>query len=161
MTAFDVAQLLGSLGEFLGAIAVVATLVYLAVQVRETRALVASQIHESSFALQAGYLQMVGGSEQLARVMVEGRRSPSKLSEAERLQFSSALSLGLNFVEHSHRQPYGQRSPAQAEDLQELVLYFLDNPGGRAYWAEYRGLFTSEFVAWVDPMLLADAGTAA
>jgi flagellar biogenesis protein FliO len=37
MTLIETAQLLGNFGEFFGAIAVVATLVYLAVQVRYSR----------------------------------------------------------------------------------------------------------------------------
>ncbi len=37
MTFTELSQLLGNLGEFIGAIAVVATLVYLAIQVRHSK----------------------------------------------------------------------------------------------------------------------------
>lgn len=152
LTVLELAQLLGSLGEFFGAIAVVATLAYLAVQVRHTRSLVLSQVHQSSFALQADYLKALGGSAEAARVVAEGRRGMGNLSEAEQVQFSGLMSLGLNVIEHSVRHP-GHRDEVQDDDLQSLVLYFLDNPGGQEYWASFRKLYTGEFVDWVDGVL--------
>ena len=40
-------ELLGNLGEFVGSIAVLATLVYLAVQVRQTRDVVVASTHQA------------------------------------------------------------------------------------------------------------------
>ena len=48
MSVLDVSQILGGFGEFFGAIAVVATLVYLSVQVRQNSKLIKHQTHLSS-----------------------------------------------------------------------------------------------------------------
>ena len=47
MTIMEMAQLLGNLGEFFGSIAVVATLVYLAIQIRHSSRQTETQIEQS------------------------------------------------------------------------------------------------------------------
>ncbi|MCZ6501930.1 MAG: hypothetical protein O6945_05370, partial [Gammaproteobacteria bacterium] len=53
MTIFE----LGALGEFVGAIAVVGTFIYLAIQIRQNTKAMRAQIHEHLF---SGYIQIVG-----------------------------------------------------------------------------------------------------
>ena len=92
---------LGALGEFVGAIAVVATLVYLAVQIRqntrameETKRLALAQTYQLRAEALAGMLTQAATSEQLGAIIVKLVEAgyPDDLSVFERL---TATELGL------------------------------------------------------------------
>ena len=81
-------QDLGSIGELVGAIATVATLIYLAIQIRSNtlalRSTAAQSVHESF----ATWYRMLAGDEGLSELMAKGLRDYSLLSETERARFA-------------------------------------------------------------------------
>ena len=56
---------LGALGEFVGAIAVVATLIYLAIQVRQNTGMMRAQIYQARSDSGQRYQLFVAGSEEI------------------------------------------------------------------------------------------------
>lgn len=88
------AQLLGNYGEFVGAIAVVVTLAYLAVQVRQSKAATdvnTTALHASStHALEAIYFQSIenfSSSAANASLIDRGNKDYASLSEDEKFHF--------------------------------------------------------------------------
>jgi hypothetical protein len=72
MDLMDTAQLLGNFGEFVGAIGVVATLAYLAIQIRQnTRATHAASHHAVTDSLNQGNIAMAQDAE-LAQIWATG-----------------------------------------------------------------------------------------
>lgn len=144
---------LGALGEFFGAIAVVATLVYLTVQVRQSRKQIENQIQQTSYVQYSNFLNIVGASPQVSALMVKGWRSMSDLNEEEETQFFSIFTTGLNSVEHNYRQLSDPENDPDTVMLLNIAIYLLGHPGGLEYWEAYRGVYSDDFVNWVDTNL--------
>ena len=90
------AQLLGNYGEFVGAVGVVITLGYLAVQIKQNRTQTQSQIEQSLYEQWQTPAKIMADSPQLADLFCRGQKSRSALTEAERMQFDMFCSLGIN-----------------------------------------------------------------
>jgi len=95
MTFLELSTVLGNVGEFVGSIAVLATLVYLAVQVRHTK----SALDENSLLTRVTVLDQytqaqsrwrgrLVDNEDLARIWVAARGGIGSLGELDQLRFS-------------------------------------------------------------------------
>jgi len=139
-------QDLGSLGEIVGAVATVATLFYLATQIRAstlaTRAAAAQTVHESF----ATWYRMLATDAGLSELMTKGLRDYSALSETERARFVSTSMTLLLCAQDAFIK---WREGSLSSDLWcgwELVMMNLVNaPGGRVFWYERSYLFGTEF----------------
>ena len=82
---------LGQVGEFIGGIAVLVTLLYLAVQARQNNK---NQKLSATISLQDNYLRAVDqwfGNTDRAAIIIEGLQRPSQLDEVRRLRFAAQL----------------------------------------------------------------------
>ena len=100
-----IAQMLGSYGEFVGAMAVVGTLIYLAIQVKQsksaleanTRAIDESRkLTRAEFMYQASrrwdeVLQNATGTKEAASIFVRGNRNMSDLDEVEQVMYQQQV----------------------------------------------------------------------
>jgi hypothetical protein len=149
-----IAQLLGSYGEFVGALAVVATLAYLAIQVRqqnqESRA---KSVHE----ILSGFrdAQAVFGDADVAELAakmlnVEGLDA---LSDAEVLRVINLVMPMFRVWEEAFH--YHRSGRLDAEIWDAIVaqnLQVLGMKWGREVWALRRHVFTKSFAAFVDTL---------
>ena len=91
MNLLDVSQILGNFGEFVGSIGVLATLAYLAVQIRQnTRATQAASHHAITDSLNQGNIAVAQNAE-LAHIWVTGCDDRTSLTEADRHRLDSLL----------------------------------------------------------------------
>lgn len=144
-------QELGSLGELVAAIATVATLIYLALQIRRsTQATRAGSFHAISDSMNHVNIA-VAQSPELARIWVVGSAGRSSLSEQERLQFDNVLLSYFHVFETMHYQAYvgaGERNLLLAEERSLAAL--LSTPGVREWWAENPYAFGPEFRSYLE-----------
>ena len=140
-------QELGSIGELVGAIATVATLIYLAVQIRQNSAVmertVASAMREST-----NEVTRILATDHLAnQIFWEGIENRAGLSEKDRRIFDALLSLTLN----SWREGYalGGRDHLSEQILSSGGNFLLTKPGVRDFWEEWKHQYTDEFAAIV------------
>jgi hypothetical protein len=80
-------QDVGSVGELIAAIATIATLIYLAAQIRQNTSTVATSTYNSVF---DGFNQMnlpVASDPELARILHAGQYDPTSLDENEQIRF--------------------------------------------------------------------------
>ncbi len=137
-------QDLGSLGEFVAALATIATLAYLAVQIRHsTKQARLTSVRELVSAIQDGFAPLYNPG--YVRIWRLGRFHPEQLDEDEREAFGMLLERQVfNFQNIVH--PY--ENGVVDRDLFESTLGFfrslLSTPGGAAWWSEHAGSFTSE-----------------
>ena len=127
-------QDLGSIGEFVGAVATVATLLYLAFQIRQNSHLLRTSIvqadHQGSVEIQ----RIIAGDSAAARIMQIGLRDPSALTDEERFQFGAQM--GLIFA--------GMDQSAQLGSLEDRHLRdFIEQPGALAHWELRRELYSN------------------
>ena len=126
---------LGNIGELIGGLAVIVSLVYLAIQVRQgARTTRAVMLQQHTLALQ-GTLVAIGSDAQTSRVFNAGLRSWSELSEEEQGQFSLLMSGTFQFFESVFQQ---HRSGLLQEDLwqsyETRIRWYLARSGVRAWW---------------------------
>ena len=93
MSLLETAQLLGNFGEFLGAFAVVATLVFVGIQVRQSsRAMEESNrlqivtTHDESLRQFSQFRRLIAADSDVARIWVMGRNGDD-LNEIDSLRF--------------------------------------------------------------------------
>jgi hypothetical protein len=137
---------LGSIGELVGAIATVATLAYLAIQIRgSTRAVrsaSAQAVHESF----ATWYRMLATDGELTDLTTKGLRDYSSLSESERGRFVSvAMAIVLCAQDAFIKWREGSLSPELWSGWEFVVMNLLLTPGGKGFWKERGYLFGAQF----------------
>ena len=149
---------IGATGELLGAIGVIASLLYLARQMRSAAADARRVAAQAVLAkLNASY-QGVSANHQLADVFSRGSANLSALSPEEATQFSALL---LSFVRPYEELLYYKRVGAVEdwvwESVELVILPQMTTPGGLEWWAKRRSWFTSAFQAHVANVLPVEA----
>ena len=86
----------GAIGELLGSIAVLVTLIYLATQVRIARRTIATSAIAELHRAFSSVNQQVIGSEEVALIYSRGLKDPASLSESERIRFGMLVREALN-----------------------------------------------------------------
>ena len=91
-------EMVGAIGEVFGAFAVLATLAYLAVQIRQNNKLTITSIYESAMDGYVKINQMTANDAELASIVQKGLSDFSQLNEQENFRFNSILRAQLNHV---------------------------------------------------------------
>jgi hypothetical protein len=144
---------LGNLGDFIGGIAVVITLIYLAVQVRQnTRAIRVATMQSSMLAAQS-IGNLPAQDRDLARVVRVGLTTPDELDEDEFQQLRYFLMSMLRvhedmFVQHQAGVVDDETWLARSSSLKTIFSM----PGGRRIW-EAASAYRDDFKAWLESEL--------
>ena len=147
---------IGAIGETIGAIAVIATLIYLASQIRQLKQQNAQATMQHVADSMNKFMDSLA-SEANASLVVKGKESYEHLSEAEKLRFFAIYARFLNTVFTWYVQACKTYSPTERDEtihtLEENIKFFCDNPGFRELWLELRGEFSFEMMKLVDDSL--------
>jgi hypothetical protein len=142
---------LGNIGEFFGAVGVIVSLVYLAIQVRQNTTSVQASTYQALVNSYSEFSGLVGGDAEVARIWREGLAG-SSLTPDDMFRFHMIM-IGASrrwenaFYQHER----SMLSPAQWKGLGAGGLLALDSPGGRVWWARSGPIyFSDEFREWVD-----------
>ena len=144
---------LGNLGDFIGGLAVVFTLIYLAVQIRQnTRALRVASMQSSMLAAQ-NIGMLPAQDRDLARIVRVGMSKPDELDEDEFQQFRYFLMNMLRvhedmFVQHRAGVVDDETWKARSSSLKTIF----SSPGGRRIW-KTSSAYRDDFKAWFDSEL--------
>jgi hypothetical protein len=149
---------LGNIGEFVAAVAVVVSLIYLAVQIRQntsqirqnTEATWVSAVQESTHygAAVAGHLIQ---NKHFARIFRIGAEDMSQLTQDERTQFDAFMNMvfaqfHVTFYQHEHSMVSDEILEARTSHM----LWFLRQPGVAAWWSRNQGILSQSFRHYVD-----------
>jgi hypothetical protein len=129
---------LGNLGEFIGALAVLASLVYLALQIRQNTRTVRSATHQSWVSNMAEVNMLLPQNGEFARVCLAGSEDPGKLDPAEQLQFNTYLIQLFNGYEAIYFQFLdGTVDAIYWSTKVRSLRAVLANPGVRLAWEQF------------------------
>ena len=135
----------GAIGEIVGAIAVVGTLGYLALQIRQQNAATNLQIQETILTGFDEPLALIAGDLARADLFNRGLSDPDRLNDEEATQFSALFRLFMNQYLKIHRLHIaGILSEAEWENYARTGGYILRTPGG-AKWCETQEAFPDFF----------------
>lgn len=142
---------LGALGEFVGAFAMVATLIYLAVQIRQNTQTVQAAAVDASVGRINEVRKSLYEDAELSRIYLEGNAEPDALDDECRVRYRtfihSVLWAAWNVYAQTTLTGMGPTMWAAHIPLLKRVL---SCPGGRWFWREYRDEFEESFRTEID-----------
>ena len=141
----------GAIGEIVGALGVILTLAYLAVQIRQNTDSLRAATLQSMSEASASYNDLLAANAELANIVLTGASDLEALSPADNARFVFAMMALLRRGEHIHRET--KRNRLDGEDwagIRNSTLFLMSQPGCRAWWNENARLFSRDFAAWMD-----------
>ena len=145
------AQTLGNYREFIGAIGVVATLGYLAIQIRQNTGATSAASHLAIVeALNQGNLAQAQDHE-LAQIWVSGSEGRSVLTEVEQQRFDSLLLAYFHVFDslwYSAKIGTAERVLLQSEE--KGFVYLMNTQGVYDWWEANPYAFSPEFRSYME-----------
>ena len=124
-------EAIGAIGEILGALAVLVTLLYLAIQVRQNTAAVTTATYESVITGFNDVNGIVVGSSEVASILYRGTTDPSSLNDAEAVQYAFLLRCWSNpWLKLLRLHQGGALTTAEWIPFAEEAAQAFDTPGG-------------------------------
>ncbi len=150
-------EAIGAIGEVLGAAGVIASLVYLAVQIRQntrsTRRASARQTGEmNAVALRpfADYSELFTGD-------FMGLDQLADLDPSQRTRFDMIFAMWMQAIEQTFAGVReGQLESEYAVPYREYLRVLFSCPGGLQWWSEHRAWFTASFQCEIEELLGSD-----
>ena len=127
---------LGNIGEFIAAIGVIVSLVYLATQIRQNTRVVRSSASNAVTEARVDFLKSVSDNPDVARILLSGLADREALELVERFRFDFILNRFIATMENYHYQNRrGAMDPDQWIRMLSVLRLFADTPGGQAWWS--------------------------
>ena len=146
-------QDLGNIGEFIGAIGVVASLIYLALQIRQNTKAVRRTAHISAVDAFNHFNSLVAQDPELARIFRTGLLDTGKLNEDERVRFERLMSIVITNLENLFFQHRDGLLEAERWEAYEAILRdFVSFPIFPSYWQQARRRMSRSFVTYVEDL---------
>ena len=141
---------LGNLGEFIGGLAVIATLIYLAVQIRQNSKLLRASVEQTTRSDSTAILNLMAASTENASVYHRGLTDSAVMSPEERTHFY--LLLAANFY-HFQQAYAAHQDGIQSEETWntqwQALQFYASQPGVRTWWKQQgRRLIAVESKFW-------------
>ena len=147
---------LGNAGDFIGGIAVVATLLYLAIQVRHNTASVRAASRQDVVESFRSFNRLLLEAEGLPEVFLRGLVEYPDMEQPDRLKFGAHMSDHLlHFQGAFALRDSGILDAETYEAYLDFFAMFLSTPGGAAYWSEFRAICPVRAAGAVDTRLAA------
>ncbi|MEH6638315.1 MAG: hypothetical protein V7717_03470 [Porticoccaceae bacterium] len=147
MTLSDVS----SLGEIIGALAVVISLFYVAYQLRQSTKAVESATAQSVHENYAAWYHLLASDADISRIATNGLRDYMSLSEVEKGRF---VAIFMAFLSYSQNAFFKWREGALPAKLwvgwELLMVNLVSSRGGQVFWEERKYLFGKEFCSHVE-----------
>ncbi len=155
-------QAIGAIGELAGAVGVIATLGYLAFQIRQNtqqlaqneRSSIAAAVYSSATALRENRKSVFENPE-ITEMWLKGMNNPVELSDADRYRFRLLMQNVLDATSAVYSQTVvtGFSPETWATQGVTTVERVVSTAGGRWFWEQFQGNYTNEFRAEVERVL--------
>lgn len=147
-------EALGAIAEAVGAAGVIATLAYLAIQIRANTAALSAQARHSitDLALQIAMFR-ADHAEAYARIDAGGDPSPAD----RQFRYWSHMQFMLHAETYRHHYELGLMPESQWNGYVRFIASYSRSPGFAEFWAEAAPAFSEDFRAWLDGELDRDA----
>lgn len=147
-------QDLGNLGEFIGAVGVVVSLVYLARQMIDNTASVRAASYNSMVENSIRLLEHAFRDSEFADFLARAEKDPSSLSQAERVRwdaYMTAVFRHFGNLQYAHR--VGTLDKQMWESYRATLRDDLATPSWGAWFQQHRHLFSSGLGEQIDGVL--------
>jgi len=150
MTPMEISQVLGNVGEFVGSIAVVATLLYLAIQVREAGRSSKFAAVQANRAMRIAWFSSLRDSSHLPAILTKVLAGEALETEDEiRLFYHYLANWGLTYSEWVQRELGLMGEFATSDEMNMKILLSSEHAMG-AWRGIGEGLYPARFVEYVN-----------
>lgn len=147
-------QALANLGQFLGGVAVIGSLVYLALQVRQNTRSIRAENYARALDRIAALQSELSRDSQFSRIFSIGVVDVSKLKPLERVRFAWALYEAFGAFEFMFEAARSRTLPKEVwERWDPTVGWWLSFPGVQIWWRNRPVPFSASFTEFVDRTL--------
>jgi hypothetical protein len=138
---------MGSIGEVIGGIAVLVTLIYLAIQMRQNTQMMRAAAHHSVNELGVHINLALGTDPEASRVLQLGSENYKELDPHQRLMFHLMMRANFSGAEDFYIQAReGLLDIGMWESRKLSMTRYLLQPGVQIWWGRNRDLFSPDFV---------------
>lgn len=146
---------LANIGQVIGAIAVVISLIYVALQIRQNtnavRAATAQSVHEHF----ANWYNSFACDESLPHIALRGLKDYGSLSETDKARFVATFMAFLSYSQNAFlKWRQGLLDPSLWLGWEQVIMNLVCSPGGKGLWKERSYLFGEEFRRYVEEELM-------
>ena len=150
-------QELGSIGEFVAAIVVVVTLIFLTLQTKQNTRAVKSSSALSGMQFWTDYVTPMAHDREVADLYARGMQSFSALRPEERIRFDFlALALSKAAETFFRLNQDGSLDPSEWQSWERTMVDVFGRPGLRQWWPERKQRFSDDFQGWIESMPIAE-----
>lgn len=142
---------LGNIGDFLGGLGVVITLLYLAIQIRQNTRSSRTESYQAAVAAVSEFTREVGLSSDGSRILMAGLIDFESLPLEEKMRFNLMMTSVVRNLENIHYQfSHGAIEESAWRGWAVRIHSFLEPPGARAWWHTQELAYSSEFRHFVN-----------
>jgi hypothetical protein len=142
---------IAAIANIVASIAVMLTVVYLAIQVRRSTQATYSQTYQFATQALGEMAAIAGSSKETARIFTVGMAEPDKLDEQEFNQFAY---LGISLFRRYENVFFQYQSGMIDDDFwighRDNLLWFYHRPGTQKWWSERRLAFSNRFRVFLE-----------
>ena len=147
-------QTLANIGEIIGAVTVVLSLIYLAVQIRQSTQAQRTENHSRALDRLAAMQSSLSQDDEFSLMFSKGAVDTSKLTPRERIRFTWSLYEAFGAFEFMF---HASKTDAIPEEVwrrwSSAVAWWLTFPGVQAWWSSKPLPFTDSFTSFVESLL--------
>jgi hypothetical protein len=148
-------EALGNIGDFIGGLAVVITLIYLAHQIRQNTASVQAATVQSAAQANAELMDRFASDPELLKFYLAGVRDFESLSADDRARFASVMGSimhrGEGMVDQVER---GLLPPQALEGSANRLRATFTGVGTLAWWGRGKHVYAANYQKWIDDEII-------
>lgn len=142
---------LANLGEFVSSLAVLISLVYLAIQIKKSTETARTSTYQSIVSDFGAANQMLASSPELSGIYMEALENYDSLEPKDRARISQMFYMTFRYFENMF---YQYRKGYLEEDVwtgwARLMVTYFHRPGFQAWWRLRRDVFSETFVHFLE-----------
>jgi len=144
---------LGNLGEFISAVAVVVSVLYLAIQIRQNTRSLRAQAHQSITTHIAELNRTIVEHDEVAEILERGLEDPTVLTPAEARRFNAYNSARFRHYDNLYYQyRVGVLEHSQWSGFSSMLRFHFMQAGLRRWWNDSTAFYSPEFVAFCETL---------
>ena len=144
-------EALGAAGEIIGAVAVIITIIYLALQVRQNTAALRSSATNAASEGAAKLYQTLCSDPDLAMIFVRGNATPNELDESDMARYFSLWLMTMFKLQNWYFQTQDRfMDDTLLSSWIKVVRPLSSMPGFRLFWDERKFIFSPQFQQYLE-----------
>jgi hypothetical protein len=145
---------LGNIGDFIGGIGVVVTLIYLAGQIRQNTRASQAETYQGLSSQFASTINSLASSSDSVRIYNSGLRDYNQFSEEEKTQFSFSMHAAFIAFENAfYLHQYGNLDAELWEKWRTQIEWYAQREGVVAWWKLSERFFSATFREHVNELI--------